>query len=139
MLKHHDDVVLDLFRAMVLGRRRVLMLCVTGFTVASLLCGIATGIGEMVVFRIMQGVFGAALVPISQSLLLDVFPKEKHGQAMALWGMGIMIGPILGPPLGGWLTETYNWRYVFYINLPFGLLRGYRGGDLVARTCWPNE
>jgi DHA2 family multidrug resistance protein len=105
-----------------LGRRRVLMICVAGFTVASLLCGIATGIGEMVVFRVMQGVFGAALVPISQSLLLDVFPKEKHGQAMALWGMGIMIGPILGPPLGGWLTEFYSWRWVFLINLPVGLL-----------------
>jgi len=76
----------------------------------------------MVVFRVMQGVFGAVLVPISQSLLLDVFPKEKHGQAMALWGMGIMIGPILGPPLGGWLTEFYSWRWVFLINLPVGLL-----------------
>jgi DHA2 family multidrug resistance protein len=105
-----------------LGRRRLLLLAVGGFTVASLLCGIATGIGEMVVFRVMQGVFGAALVPISQSLLLDVFPKEKHGQAMALWGMGIMIGPILGPPLGGWLTEFYSWRWVFLINLPVGLL-----------------
>jgi DHA2 family multidrug resistance protein len=105
-----------------LGRRRLLLLAVGGFTVASLLCGIATGIGEMVVFRVMQGVFGAALVPISQSLLLDVFPKEKHGQAMALWGMGIMIGPILGPPLGGWLTEFYSWRWVFLINLPVGIL-----------------
>jgi len=105
-----------------LGRRRLLLLAVGGFTIASLLCGIATGIGEMVVFRVMQGVFGAALVPISQSLLLDVFPKEKHGQAMALWGMGIMIGPILGPPLGGWLTEFYSWRWVFLINLPVGLL-----------------
>jgi DHA2 family multidrug resistance protein len=103
-----------------LGRRRLLLLAVGGFTVASLLCGIATGIGEMVVFRVLQGVFGAALVPISQSLLLDVFPKEKHGQAMALWGMGIMIGPILGPPLGGWLTEFYSWRWVFLINLPVG-------------------
>jgi DHA2 family multidrug resistance protein len=105
-----------------LGRRRLLLLAVGGFTVASLLCGIATGIGEMVLFRVLQGVFGAALVPISQSLLLDVFPKEKHGAAMALWGMGIMIGPILGPPLGGWLTEYYSWRWVFLINLPVGLL-----------------
>jgi DHA2 family multidrug resistance protein len=105
-----------------LGRRRLLLLAVGGFTVASLLCGIATGIGEMVLFRVLQGVFGAALVPISQSLLLDVFPKEKHGQAMALWGMGIMIGPILGPPLGGWLTEFYSWRWVFLINLPVGIL-----------------
>jgi DHA2 family multidrug resistance protein len=104
------------------GRRRLLLLSVGGFTVASLLCGIANGIGEMVMFRVMQGVFGAALVPISQSLLLDVFPKEKHGQAMALWGMGIMVGPILGPPLGGWLTGNYSWRWVFLINLPVGIL-----------------
>src|SRR4249919_34405 len=104
------------------GRRRLLLVAVGGFTIASLLCGIATGIGEMVLFRILQGVFGASLVPISQSLLLDVFPKEKHGQAMALWGVGIMIGPILGPPLGGWLTEFYSWRWVFLINLPVGLL-----------------
>jgi DHA2 family multidrug resistance protein len=105
-----------------LGRRRLLLLAVGGFTVASLLCGVATGIGEMVLFRVLQGVFGAALVPISQSILLDVFPKEKHGAAMALWGMGIMIGPILGPPLGGWLTEFYSWRWVFLINLPVGIL-----------------
>ncbi|TWG90222.1 DHA2 family multidrug resistance protein [Luteimonas sp. J16] len=105
-----------------LGRRRLLIIAVGGFTVASLLCGIATGIGEMVLFRILQGVFGASLVPISQSLLLDAFPKEKHGAAMALWGMGIMVGPILGPPLGGWLTEYYSWHWVFLINLPVGIL-----------------
>ncbi|HMB57906.1 MAG TPA: DHA2 family efflux MFS transporter permease subunit [Arenimonas sp.] len=105
-----------------LGRRRLLILAVSGFTVASVLCGIATGIGEMVLFRILQGLFGASLVPISQSLLLDVFPKEKHGAAMALWGMGIMVGPILGPPLGGWLTEYYSWRWVFLINVPVGVL-----------------
>ncbi len=105
-----------------LGRRRLLIIAVAGFTVASLLCGIATGIGQMVLFRILQGVFGASLVPISQSLLLDAFPKEKHGAAMALWGMGIMVGPILGPPLGGYLTEYYSWHWVFLINLPVGIL-----------------
>src|SRR5690606_18228831 len=105
-----------------LGRRRLLIIAVSGFTGASLLCGIATGIGEMVMFRILQGVFGASLVPISQSLLLDAFPREKHGAAMALWGMGIMVGPILGPPLGGWLTEYYSWHWVFLINLPVGVL-----------------
>ena len=104
------------------GRRRVLVVSVAGFTLASLLCGIANGIGEMVLFRLLQGMFGAALVPISQSLLLDTFPKEKHGAAMARWGMGIMIGPILGPPLGGFLTENYSWRWVFLINLPIGAL-----------------
>lgn len=105
-----------------LGRRRLLIIAVAGFTIASILCGIATGIGEMVLFRVAQGVFGAALVPISQSILLDIFPREKHGQAMALWGMGIMVGPILGPPLGGWLTEFYSWRWVFLINVPVGAL-----------------
>lgn len=105
-----------------LGRRRLLILAVSGFTVASVLCGIATGLGEMVLFRVLQGVFGASLVPISQSLLLDVFPPEKHGAAMALWGMGIMVGPILGPPLGGWLTEDFSWRWVFLINVPVGAL-----------------
>ena len=103
-----------------LGRRRLLIIAVSGFTVASVLCAMATGIGQMVMFRILQGVFGASLVPISQSLLLDAFPREKHGAAMAMWGMGIMVGPILGPPLGGWLTEYYSWHWVFLINLPVG-------------------
>jgi DHA2 family multidrug resistance protein len=105
-----------------LGRRRLLLLAVGGFTVASVLCGVATSLGEMVLFRILQGVFGASLVPISQSLLLDVYPREKHGAAMAMWGVGIMVGPILGPPLGGWLTQDYSWRWVFLINVPVGAL-----------------
>jgi DHA2 family multidrug resistance protein len=106
----------------VMGRRRLLLIAIGGFTLASVLCGIATGIGEMVAFRLLQGVFGAALVPISQSTLLDVFPREKHGAAMALWGMGVMVGPILGPPLGGWLTDAYSWHWVFLINVPIGAL-----------------
>ena len=84
-----------------LGRRRLLAIAIGGFTVASMLCAVAADIGQMVAFRVLQGLFGAALVPISQSTLLDVFPKEKHGAAMAMWGMGVMIGPILGPPLEG--------------------------------------
>ena len=76
----------------------------------------------MVLYRLLQGVFGAALVPLSQSVLLDIYPREQHGKAMALWGVGVMVGPILGPTLGGWLTEYYSWRWVFYINLPFGVL-----------------
>ncbi|HSE13153.1 MAG TPA: DHA2 family efflux MFS transporter permease subunit [Rudaea sp.] len=106
----------------VMGRRRLLLIAVGGFTVASVLCGIATDISQMVAFRLLQGLFGAALVPISQSTLLDVFPREKHGAAMALWGMGVMVGPILGPPLGGWLTDTYSWHWVFLINVPVGAL-----------------
>ena len=105
-----------------LGRRRLLIIAVTGFTVASLLCDLAGSIGQMVAYRIAQGLFGASLVPLSQSLLLDSFPREKHGPAMALWGMGIMVGPILGPPPGGWLTENFSWHWVFLINLPVGVL-----------------
>ncbi|HCK94026.1 MAG TPA: EmrB/QacA family drug resistance transporter, partial [Gammaproteobacteria bacterium] len=104
-----------------IGRKRLFMASVAGFTFASILCGIATGLTEIVVFRLLQGVFGAALVPLSQSVLLDINPKEKHGQAMAMWGVGVMLGPILGPTLGGWLTEYYNWRWVFHINVPIGI------------------
>ena len=105
-----------------LGVRRVFLLSVGGFTLASMLCGGAASLGEMVAFRLLQGVFGAALVPLSQSVLLDINPKERQGQAMAIWGAGIMVGPILGPTLGGWLTYNYDWRWVFYINLPVGIL-----------------
>jgi DHA2 family multidrug resistance protein len=105
-----------------LGLKRVFLVSVGGFTLVSMLCGNASSLGEMVFYRLMQGVFGAALVPLSQSVLLDINPKERQGQAMAIWGAGIMVGPILGPSLGGWLTFNYNWRWVFYINLPVGIL-----------------
>lgn len=103
------------------GRRHLLIVAIGGFTIASVLCAMATSIGAMVGFRVLQGLFGAALVPISQSSLLDAFPPEKHGAAMALWGMGVMIGPIVGPPLGGWLTDNYSWHWVFLINVPVGV------------------
>lgn len=108
--------------ASIMGRRRLLLIAIAGFTVASVLCGVATTIGQMVAFRLLQGLFGASLVPLSQSTLLDVYPHEKHGAAMALWGMGVMVGPILGPPLGGWLTDSYSWHWVFLINVPIGAL-----------------
>ena len=104
------------------GRKRLFLVQVAGFTVASILCGLAQSLSEMVLFRLLQGVCGAALVPLSQAVLLDTWPREKHGSAMALWGVGVMVGPILGPTLGGWLTESYSWRWVFYVNLPVGIL-----------------
>ncbi len=110
------------FLAAQFGRKRLFLISVGGFTLASVLCGAAQSLGQMVVFRLLQGVFGAALVPLSQSTMLDIYPVEKRGSAMAVWGMGVMLGPILGPTLGGWLTSSYNWRWVFYVNLPFGIL-----------------
>jgi MFS transporter, DHA2 family, multidrug resistance protein len=107
------------------GRRRVFLAAVVGFTIASALCGMALSLGQIVAARLLQGLFGAALVPLSQAVLLDINPKEKVGQAMAIWGAGIMVGPILGPVLGGWLTEVADWRWVFYINLPVGVLAFY--------------
>ncbi|MCW8949988.1 MAG: MFS transporter, partial [Sedimenticola sp.] len=110
------------FLAARLGRKRLFLWSVVGFTVASMLCGAAQNLSQIVLFRLIQGVFGASLVPLSQSVLLDTYPTKQHGSAMAMWGVGVMLGPILGPSLGGLLTEYYSWRWVFYINLPFGLL-----------------
>lgn len=105
-----------------IGKRELFLVSIVGFVVASLLCGLAWNLSAMVMFRLMQGVFGAAIVPLSQTFLLDINPREKAGSAMAMWGAGIMVGPIIGPTLGGWLTESYNWRWVFLINLPVGIV-----------------
>jgi MFS transporter, DHA2 family, multidrug resistance protein len=104
------------------GLKRLFLVSVAGFTVASMLCGMAQSLMQIVLFRVLQGTFGAALVPLSQSVLLNIYPRERQGSAMALWGVAVMAGPILGPVLGGWLTANYTWRYVFYINLPIGIL-----------------
>ncbi len=104
------------------GLKRLFLFSVAGFTVASMLCGMAQSLVQIVLFRVLQGMFGAALVPLSQTVLLNINPKERQGSAMALWGVAVMAGPVLGPVLGGWLTEAYSWRYVFYINLPIGIL-----------------
>jgi DHA2 family multidrug resistance protein len=105
-----------------IGRKRIFLISIIGFTVASMLCGLAQSLPEIVLARLFQGLCGAALVPMSQAVLLDINPPAHHARAMAIWVMGVTIGPILGPALGGWLTENYNWRWVFYINVPFGIL-----------------
>ena len=103
------------------GRKRIFIICSGGFTIASVLCGLAQDINQMVLFRLLQGVFGAALVPLSQAVMLDSYALHERAKAMAIWGMGVMMGPIMGPSLGAWLTETYSWHWVFFVNLPFGI------------------
>ncbi|MDR8876561.1 DHA2 family efflux MFS transporter permease subunit [Burkholderia multivorans] len=104
------------------GRKQLFLWAVAGFTAASIACGMSTSLGQMVGARLLQGLFGASLVPLSQAVMLDINPPEKHGQAMAVWGAGVTVGPILGPTLGGWLTDSYNWRWVFYVNVPVGII-----------------
>uniref|UniRef100_Q07V84 Drug resistance transporter, EmrB/QacA subfamily n=1 Tax=Rhodopseudomonas palustris (strain BisA53) TaxID=316055 RepID=Q07V84_RHOP5 len=104
------------------GRKRVFIVCSAGFTVASVMCGLAQDITQMVLFRLLQGVFGAALVPLSQAVMLDSYALHERAKAMSIWGMGVMMGPIMGPSLGAWLTETYSWHWVFFVNLPFGIV-----------------
>ena len=103
------------------GRKRLLMMSVTGFTLSSFLCGIAPNLGSLIAFRILQGATGGALQPLSQAVLLESFEPHERGKAMGFWGLGIVVAPILGPVVGGWLTETYSWRWVFFINLPVGI------------------
>ncbi len=104
------------------GRKRLFLICVGGFTVASMLCGLSQNIIEMVGARLLQGAFGAALVPLSQSVMLDSYPAQERGSAMAIWGIGVMLGPIMGPTLGAWLTDNYSWHWVFFINVPVGIV-----------------
>jgi DHA2 family multidrug resistance protein len=104
------------------GRKKLFIICVAGFTIASFLCALAQNIEQMVLFRLLQGMAGAALVPLSQSVLLDAYSVEERSQAMAIWGVGVMLGPIMGPTLGAWLTDNYSWHWVFLINLPIGVI-----------------
>jgi len=104
-----------------LGRKKYLMICITGFTITSVLCGLSTNLSEIVFFRLLQGSFGAGLVPLSQAVMADIFPPEERGKAMALWGTGVMVGPVIGPTLGGYLTEMLSWPWTFYVNVPVGI------------------
>ena len=105
-----------------IGRKRLLMLSILVFTGASMLCGLAIGMPMLIVARILQGVGGGGMQPLAQSILLESFPPEQHGKAMAVYGIGIVVAPVIGPTLGGWITDSYSWRWIFYINLPVGLL-----------------
>ncbi len=108
--------------SMLLGRKRFYMGCVALFTISSFLCGLAPSLPLLILFRVMQGLGGGALQPISQAILVESFPKEKHGMAMAVYGMGVVVAPVIGPTLGGWITDNYSWRWIFFINIPVGLL-----------------
>ncbi len=105
-----------------MGRKRLLLTCVAGFTITSLCCGMATSLWQLILFRVLQGLTGGGLQPLAQAILLETFPKERHGHAMAAFGIGILLAPILGPTLGGWITDNYSWRWIFYLNLPVGIL-----------------
>jgi MFS transporter, DHA2 family, multidrug resistance protein len=105
-----------------MGRKKLLLACVAGFTLTSLCCGLATSLDALIFFRVLQGLTGGGLQPLAQAILLETFPRQKHGQAMAAYGVGILLAPILGPTLGGWITDNYTWRWIFYLNLPVGIL-----------------
>ena len=105
-----------------MGRRRMLLACVTGFTLTSLACGLATSLPSLIFFRVLQGLSGGGMQPLAQAILLETFPQKKHGQAMAAFGIGILLAPVIGPTVGGWITDNYTWRWIFYLNLPVGAL-----------------
>lgn len=109
----------------ILGRRKYLLLCIGGFVTASALCGISQNVAQIVLFRLLQGAFGAGLIPLSQAIMMDAFEPQERGKAMAIWGVGVMVGPVMGPTLGGWLTDIASWRWTFYINVPVGALSLY--------------
>ena len=116
------------------GRKRYLLVSIAGFVLASALCGISQSVGQIVGFRLLQGVFGAALVPLSQAIMADAYPLEERGSAMAIWGLGVMVGPVLGPTLGGWLTDAASWRWTFYINVPVGALSLFLASQFIPDT-----
>ena len=117
------------------GRKRIFIICSGGFTVASVMCGLAQDINQMVLFRLLQGVFGAALVPLSQAVMLDSYALHERAKAMSIWGMGVMMGPIMGPSLGAWLTETYSWHWVFFVNIAVRHLHGARPAGVHGRDA----
>src|ERR1017187_2289595 len=108
--------------SMLLGRKRFYMICVALFTISSFLCGLAPTLGLLIFFRVLQGIGGGALQPMAQAILVETFPREKHGMAMAVFGMGVVLAPVIGPTLGGWLTDDFSWRWIFFINIRVGMM-----------------
>jgi DHA2 family multidrug resistance protein len=123
--------------SMLVGRKRFFMASTVLFTAASMLCGLAWNLQSMVVFRVVQGMGGAAMIPMSQAVLMEAFPPAQHGLAMAVWGMGLMTAPILGPALGGWITDNYSWRWIYYVNLPFGIVALLLQGAFIPESKHP--
>ena len=122
------------FLSKILGEKSLLIACTTGFMIASFLCGTSTSLVSMVALRCFQGAFGAALIPLSQSILRQSFPPEKQGKAMGIWGLGVMVAPVLGPTLGGIITEYSSWRWVFYINTPVCVLAIFLASTVIPKT-----
>ncbi|MFP5205913.1 MAG: MFS transporter, partial [Acidobacteriota bacterium] len=120
----------------VVGRKRYQLLSVSFFTLASMACGAAGSLGMLVAARVLQGAAGGGLQPVSQAVLLESFPVRKRGQAMAVYGMGIIVSPLLGPLIGGWITDNYTWRWIFYINVPVGILALVMIGAFVEDPPW---
>ena len=117
------------------GRRNILLISVGGFTVFSFLCGIAPNLPLLIIFRVFQGATGGGLQPLSQAILMEAFPPEKRAKAMAFWALGIVVAPMLGPVLGGWITDSYSWRWLFYINIPIGIGRRDHGAAVHPRSA----
>ena len=123
----------------VFGRKRFFLLCLLMFTVSSLLCGAAPGLGLLIVFRVIQGIGGGGLQPMAQAILADTFPVEKRGQAFSVYGMAVVVAPAIGPTLGGWITDNFNWHWIFFINIPVGILSLFLTSRLVEDPPWAKE
>ena len=118
-----------------IGRKRLFMIALAGFAVGSVLSGSATSLNEILLYRVMQGAFSAPVIPISQAVMLDSYPRERHGQAIAIWGTGVVFAPVMGPVIGGWLTDSYGWQWVFYVSMPFALAGMLAGGAFLRKTA----
>ncbi len=136
-----NSIVLPIsaFFGRLLGRKRYFVICIGAFTVCSFLCGIADNLSELIIFRVLQGFFGGGLQPNQQSIILDTFPPSQRGRAFSLTAVATVVAPVLGPTIGGWITDNYSWRWVFFINVPFGLLATFAVITLVEDPPWARK